>query len=284
MLLFAYGSNLDAQNWEAWCEREGYDVASIQPLRPAWLPDHRPIFHYRSRLREGGALDIVPSRGHVTPGALFEVHDWAGVDAKEGVAGGYYERVQVTVLTDDGRAHQAITYRVHDSRVVAFEAPTADYLQIVRTGLARFGHEDAQMLAVAAGEDPPPACEALFVYGTLMRGHAQHERMVRHEATLMGRAHLDGLALFRIDWYPGAVLAPDGRVHGELYEAPRIYELLADLDEYEDFEGYDQQHSVYRRVLMRARSGLDEILCWTYIYLGPTADLARINTGRWTKT
>ena len=48
MLYFAYGSNLDAENWALWCETKGYDSVSIEPLGPAWLPDHELVFHYQS--------------------------------------------------------------------------------------------------------------------------------------------------------------------------------------------------------------------------------------------
>ena len=100
MLYFGYGSNLDEENWAAWCEARGFVASSIEALGPAWLPDYEPVFHYQSRLRRGGALDVRPQPGTLTPGALFRVHDWEGLDAKEGVSGAYYRRIEVTAGTN----------------------------------------------------------------------------------------------------------------------------------------------------------------------------------------
>jgi len=83
---FAYGSNLNSDDWQDWCRRAGYRADLLQPLRTGWLVDHHPIYHYRSSGRRGGALDITPTIGHLTPGVLFRVGEdaWSALDAKEG--------------------------------------------------------------------------------------------------------------------------------------------------------------------------------------------------------
>ena len=46
VLYFAYGSNLDDQNWLVWCERKGYDPASLEPLfLERDLPEERVRVH-----------------------------------------------------------------------------------------------------------------------------------------------------------------------------------------------------------------------------------------------
>lgn len=282
MLYFAYGSNLDAENWALWCENKGYDPASIEALGPAWLPDHELVFHYQSRLRRGGALDARPRHGTAIPGALFRVHDWEGLDAKEGVSGGYYRRIAVTALTADGRAHSATTYRVCDERITRFVAPGPEYREMVTRGLSRFGHGDDGFVAAAGGGSAPPAPTAIFTYGTLMSGERRHDLLATRVRRAHGSAHVVGASLIHIDWYPGLVLSDGGPVHGELYELEDITATLEELDSYEDFSGYDDESSLYRRSLVSAVTTGGSILAWTYIYLGDTDAFPLIPSGRWT--
>ena len=281
MLYFAYGSNLDEQNWNDWCRNKGYEAASIEPLGPAWLPDHELVFHYQSRLRKGGALDIQRRVGTAIPGALFRVHDWDGLDAKEGVSGGFYRRIDVTALTHDGLAHEAITYTVCDHRVGSFVPPGAAYREMVMRGLSRFGHGEEGFLAAAEGESTPPQPSTLFAYGTLMRGHRSHGLLESRLRRIHGEARIEGAALVQIDWYPGLVLGSDGSVHGELYEVDDAPSLLSELDAYEDFLGYGHPDSLYRRSLVNALTERGATLAWTYIYLGDPSAFPLISSGRW---
>jgi gamma-glutamylcyclotransferase (GGCT)/AIG2-like uncharacterized protein YtfP len=281
VLYFAYGSNLDEENWNAWCRDRGFDAASIEPVGRAWLPDHELVFHYQSRLRKGGALDVRPRRGTAIPGALFRVHDWEGLDAKEGVGGGYYRRLEVTALTDDGRAHPATTFTVCDERVGEFVAPGPEYRAIVQRGLTRFGHSHDGFAAAAEGRQAPAAPSLLFTYGTLMRGERSHAILEPRIRLDHGPAHIVGASLVRIDWYPGLVLADAGAVHGELYEVDGVDALLQELDIYEEFVGYDAADSMYRRSLVNALTEDGPTLAWTYIFLGDAASLAPISSGRW---
>jgi gamma-glutamylcyclotransferase (GGCT)/AIG2-like uncharacterized protein YtfP len=282
VLYFAYGSNLDEENWELWCRKKGYQSGSIEPLGPAWLPDYELVFHYQSRLRSGGALDVHPKRGTAIPGALFRVHDWEGLDAKEGVSGGYYRRIQVTALTSDGKAHPATTYTVCEHRVGSFVAPGPEYRRFVTQGLSRFGHGHAHFDAAAEGGSAPAAPATLFTYGTLMRGQRSHAILEPRVRSDHGPALITGASLVRIDWYPGLVLSGEGAVHGELYEVEDVANLLQELDIYEDFLGYEQPGSLYRRSLVEVASDAGSMLAWTYIYLGDSSAFPLISSGRWT--
>ena len=281
MLYFAYGSNLDEENWALWCQNRGYDPASIEVIGPAWLPDHELIFHYQSRLRNGGALDVQKRHGTAIPGALFRVHDWEGLDAKEGVSGGFYRRVSVTALTADGRAHRATTYRVCDERVRNFVAPGPEYREIVARGLARFGHSNDGFLSAAGNALASPAPTAIFTYGTLMRGMRSHELLAPRVRHAHGAACVVGASLIHIDWYPGLVLSERGSVHGELYEVDDVAATLEEFDSYEDFSGYENAGSLYRRSLVRAATRVGSMLAWTYIYLGDADAFPLIQSGRW---
>ncbi len=282
MLYFAYGSNLDSENWALWCEKKGYDPGSIESLGPAWLPDHELVFRYQSRLRKGGALDVRPRYGNAVPGALFRVHHWEALDAKEGVSGGYYRRISVTALTDDGQAHSATTYRVCDERVRDFVAPAPEYREIVTRGLSRFRHRHDGFLTAASGAAAPPSPTAIFAYGTLMSGERSHDLLAPRVRRAHGSARVVGASLVHIDWYPGLVLRDGGSAHGEIYEIDDVAATLEQLDSYEDFSGYGSEGSLYRRSLVSALTNGGSILAWTYIYLGDADAFPAIPSGRWT--
>jgi len=278
---FAYGSNLDLENWNLWCAHKGFDAASIEPLGPAWLPDHELVFHYQSRLRKGGALDVRPRIGTMIPGALFRVHDWGGLDAKEGVSGRYYRRISVTALTDDGHAHPATTYGVCEERVSSFVPPSPSYRDIVMRGLSRFGHRHDAFLAAASGAPASPGTKAIFTYGTLMSGERNHQLLAPRVLRAHGPATVGDAALVQIDWYPGLVLREGGTVHGELYEIGDVAAALEKLDSYEDFMGYESKGSLYRRSLINAVTPSGSALAWTYIFLGDAGRFPLIPSGRW---
>lgn len=281
MLYFSYGSNLDSDDWTRWCRARGHDPEAIEPVGRAWLPDYEPVFRYQSRLRKGGALDVRPRKGTTTPGALFRVRDWTGLDAKEGLSGASYRRVEVTALTDDGHAHAAVTYCVCDERVGSFVPPRPEYREIVLRGLSRYGHASEGFIAVAKGGSPPPCPSAIFAYGTLMRGARSHDLIEPHLRGSHQPARITGASLVRIDWYPGLVLSPDGAVHGELFEIDDVAAALDELDPYEEFGGYDNCDSLYRRSLVRAHTNTDAVLAWTYVFTGDPRELPGIPSGRW---
>lgn len=72
----------------------------------------------------------------------------------------------------------------------------------------------------------------LFVYGTLLRGERNHEKLNR--STYLGEvATSSGLELRDVERFPGMIKAGSGCVQGELYSVDQ--EVLAVLD---DLEGH----------------------------------------------
>lgn len=281
-LYFAYGSNLNLTDWRAFCSRHGQGADPLTPLGPAWLPDHRPVYHYFSVSRGAGALDVVADLGQVTPGVLFEAREsgWELLDRKEG-APVNYQRVPVAVLTDDGAVHQATTYRVvpqrRESRLVS---PSEEYAALVREALTQWGLPAEAHARAALGKVAMPLVSHLFVYGLLQSGYEfgrfLDDQCQREPATAPGR-------LYDLGPYPAwqPARAPHERVSGELLQLSNPAEALHRTDAAEDFVGYNA-NSHYHRVLLRAKGDQSrEVLAWCYRYARDLRFAQRVADGRW---
>ena len=90
---------------------------------------------------------------------------------------------------------------------------------------------------MSATPDTTPACNLLFVYGTLRRGFDLHHHLVRLGAKCRGRGKVAG-ELFERGRYPGAQASVrKGKwIHGEMYELPRPECNLRVLDRIEGFK------------------------------------------------
>ncbi len=277
---FAYGSNLNVDDWDAWCQERGEDSGGIHAECSGLLADHRPVYHYRSVSRAAGALDVTPAIGHTTPGMLFRVSDqgWDALDRKEGHPH-RYARGEVIVLREDGGREVAITYRVVPERRQEFTAPKPVYSELVRQGLLRWGLPTDAHDRAARNEPVVPMVRHLFVYGLLQSGHALGQTLRgiggRRPAWIGGR-------LFDLGSYPGWQPAddPGARVHGEILELTHPAETLAETDR---IEGYvdDTDRALYHRVLVRANAADGEpVLAWCYRRVD-TAPAPLIPSGRW---
>ncbi|MGF1464591.1 MAG: gamma-glutamylcyclotransferase [Sandaracinaceae bacterium] len=276
MIVFAFGSNLHLDDLAAWCRRRGFDPRSIALREPAWLPDMEPVYHYRSRTRGGGALDVRPRRGGAVPGALLDAtpEGWAALDAKEGHPH-VYQRATCHVLTRGGAEVTATTYLVTAPyRQDLLVPPTDHYRGLVRDGLGALGMPSAPQEAAAEGR-PRTFPAYLFVYGTLRPGRAEAARLAPFGPRRATPATIPG-RLVDLGAFPGLV-AEEGRVEGALVELTDLGPALEALDAYEDFMGYGRPGSLYRRVVREART-LDgrRVHAWTYLYLGSVDGARRL--------
>ena len=112
---------------------------------------------------------------------------------------------------------------------------------------------------------------ALFVYGTLMRGRSNHAR-IRSAISIepaTARGDLYGLA----EGYP-ALIEGEGIVHGELCRFDDLGAILPDLDEYEG--------SLYRRIRCEATTeGGARHSAWCYVTDRAPEGAWPIPSGRW---
>jgi len=283
-LYFGYGSNLNDADMRRWADERNVPHLDIQPLEPVWLPDYVPIFDYYSRSRQGGAINLRPRRGGLTPGVLFRAadQDWRSMDRKEGAGGGFYRRLPIWALDHRGNRIAAETYEACPDRRGAYCKPSEGYLRIVQEGLARFGLPQEGLSAAAQDRSVPYTVRHLFVYGTLRSGGTRHGLLSEEERASLQPAEIDG-HLLNLGAYPGFLPGP-GTVHGELISLEDVSSQLGQLDSVEGFNGYGSPLSLFHRVLVTARVPTgDPVLAWTYAVVNPPLAALLITSGDWLK-
>jgi len=125
------------------------------------------------------------------------------------------------------------------------------------------------------GVDPQPLSR-LFVYGSLRRGGRYHDLLTTHRPTLLGLGTTPG-QLLDLGPYPGLVPSPSHEVVGEVYDLARPLSALSALDALEDFQGYGEEGSMYRRIITDTTLGH----AWSYLLLQVERAHDVIEGGEW---
>ncbi len=265
---FAYGSNLNHADWHAWCNANGYASDLLQPLGVARLLDYRLAFSRRSVRRGGGALNVLPTLGHVVEGMLFQVagdEGWAALDKKEG-APRWYQRTPVFVQQENGEISETMTYIVHPEFCESFVIPAAGYAELVRDGLLHWGLGSEALDTAAQNLPAAGLVNRLFCYGTLMQGECRFPILKQLGFTTVSPATTRG-QLFNLGPYPALVTATndDGIVHGELFSLTDPPIVLKRLDEVEGFDHHGSPVNLYSRRLLKIES-VSARLQWAWGY------------------
>ena len=145
--VFAFGSNLDPTDFNAWCLREQGLTPLMLPQFRGWLRGYRLCWDYFSPVRRGGAANICIDPGGAVAGTVFRVDASTlnALDIKEGHPT-RYRRICVKVESmDQPELTQDVwTYTVTDefrrSRPVA---PTPHYLEVMLRGIRAQGLPDS---------------------------------------------------------------------------------------------------------------------------------------------
>lgn len=280
-IYFAYGSNLDECDWSAFCEKNGFSHSSMKPLEAAWLPDMELVSNHFAQTRGGGALNIQPAPGSVVPGMLFELTD-EGLEAvrqKEGVRYAVYDEVTKFVLLKGGQELAVTTFILNAKRRLPKPIPMTDeYLEICSRGYKRFGL-DEQYLNAAANQESGPVLDAVFVYGTLMRGQTRYSIIRDHNPVCTLLSEVEG-QLHDCGAFPGLFLSTEATVHGEFVRVDKIREFLQIADVIEGFEGFGDERNLFRRTLVEVGIGDGrQRLAWTYVLARNVG--APISSGSW---
>ena len=106
-LYFAYGSNMNEDELKDW-------KITIISREKAILYNYRIALNRYSKNRQGGVLDIVPSKGSIVEGVLYKLPDEAKykLEKKEGVTIGAYKETRVDIEVDGRIVKNVITYIV----------------------------------------------------------------------------------------------------------------------------------------------------------------------------
>ena len=139
---FAYGSNIDREDLDKWCRRNGVPLAKRLGEFPAKLGHYRRTFNYLSTTRNGGAANIMESAEHSVYGLLMEVKedDVNAIRKKEGYPN-HYQEIYVDVEMFDGTMIRDVrTYKVvKHLEELEHQPPTREYLQLIIGSAKRYG-------------------------------------------------------------------------------------------------------------------------------------------------
>jgi len=287
LLYFAYGSNLDVEDWERFCYRNGFRADCIKAIDKAFLPDHELVFNVYSSTRGGGALNIHRRPGACVYGALFEVSEegWRALDFKEGVSERVYQRIPCTVLRPDGSVQEAVTYSVVPESESHFMEPTSDYFDAVHRGLVRFDHEADSFFHAARGDSFPNSLLGVFVYGTLLSGESRSWVIESSVLLDLSTASTSGVLYETELDYPMLDIKANedaDKIEGELIFFQDLATTLAQLDKVEGFLDFGSSRNEYDRSLITVETfDGKKTLAWSYVAGDMSITTKRIYSGSW---
>ena len=139
---FAYGSNMDEEDFEKRCNKKGWRMVKFQNRRVAKLNGYKLTFNYYSPSRKAGAANIMESKKDCAYGLLIEIEEsnLETIRKKEGYPN-YYDEISVDVETFDGTPSQDVkTYKVVKSREEHnHQPPTEEYMQLIIKNAKKYG-------------------------------------------------------------------------------------------------------------------------------------------------
>ena len=147
-LYFAYGSNMDPKQMAERCP-------GARALGRARLDDYRLDFVWDSPGWGGGVGTVLPARGDVVWGALWELtdEDEEALDRYEGVAVGAYTKERVD-LDAEAKKVNALVYIATDARP---KDPSARYVDALVRGAQAFSLPDDYVERLRAMRPDPRA-------------------------------------------------------------------------------------------------------------------------------
>lgn len=228
-LYFAFGSNLDTAQMRARCRH-----AVVE--RRAVLHGYRLAFTGYSVLRGGGVATVIEAEGDAVEGLLYRLTDadLVELDKYEGHPG-FYRRVRVTVEDARGAQVSAWTYRLDRAE----RRPAVEYTRIIADAYMTLGISLASLeAAYQRAPEHPPSTE-IFVYGSLLRGQANHGVLRRHGARFVAAGKTEPrFTMYSLGEYPAIASHGKTAIAGEVYAVDA--DALAALDKFEGAQ--------YRRV------------------------------------
>lgn len=280
-LYFGYGSNLDWDDWYDYCERTGHNPFGLVDLGIAFLPDHRMVWHYHSKTREGGAADVIAGDiGEVVPGVLFRLEGDAAeaMEKKEG-SPNYYCKKNVVVLTADGKQVEAITYVVNEKKIMdSFIHPKTEYTDLIRKGLSIRGLPTKMLDDSLNCVYPSFPVKSVFVYGTLRKWGSRHDLITRYDPYESVEKCKTNALMMDYDQFPGLVPG-DKVIYGEIYSYYNPSRPLEHLDFIEGHQNWCSPKCLFQRRIVTIDAQDKQRFAWTYMICNWDAPL--VESGDW---
>jgi len=123
----------------------------------------------------------------------------------------------------------------------------------------------------------------LFVYGTLMRGGANHARFCA-DALTIEPAITTGRLYHLPAGFPAMLAADNGQVFGEAMTFPDLAAVLGQTDFLEGFDPLRPDRSMYRRIVVPVLIEPSDrcVTAWTYVWnRGLPGGSRLVPAGRW---
>jgi hypothetical protein len=140
--LFAYGSNMNVEDFREWLTSNGHCADGILRVEPATLPGYRIVWNYYSVSRKGGAANVEPCAGRELPGLALSVNEATlkATDHKEGHPSSYNRgSSRLAVRLYNGETVDAWLYvAVRDRCSATPVLPRREYLQLLVDAARRY--------------------------------------------------------------------------------------------------------------------------------------------------
>ena len=280
----AYGSNLNADDWEQYCYRNNFSSNCLEFKEVVRIPDYQLTFDKRSRSRHGGVANIRPALGYVVEAVLFTTNE-EGLNIlrrKEGCPRVYEER-ELVAIKSDGTEVSTKAYIVPQSRSEGYVKPSRSYYEVCKKGYASYGLSQVQLEQAANGEKLTPL-SALFTYGTLMRGESRHHTIADADmhkrntrCALTGK--VKGCLTTNGD-FPGLQLQKGGVSNGDWFLFENIEKILRTTDQIEGFQGFGAKNNFFTRTCIEVDTGGFEP-SWAWVYVHPKSLGYPITSNDW---
>ena len=139
---FSYGSNLDQESLDIFCQKVKRPLIPLRQKNPkhAVLKGYRLDFNYYSPLMGGGAANLEPDPREEVEGIVFTLtdEDMETLDLRER-APDYFKRILVTVVLNDGRSLEGIVaYCACEGRKAPYTPPIHEYKSSILKGAEAF--------------------------------------------------------------------------------------------------------------------------------------------------
>jgi hypothetical protein len=134
---FAYGSNMDEDDFNKWCENHGKEKRFkdiFKNIHPAKLDKYKLRFNYYSQSRYGGAANIMVLENNCVYGLLMDLEDKdiEVISEKEGENSYDKIPVPVTILSNGTQISSVTTYKVKTNKEEKVDCPpTVEYLYLI---------------------------------------------------------------------------------------------------------------------------------------------------------